>query len=238
MNRYLIMTVASLGWIGSFGIGEGRAAVVAEFDAAGEFGTPVMASPPWMLKGHPMENENGVLIQSGGTASVEGISSYYLSPELNGLVADGSRDYGIEFRIRPLADMPAAGNSHYANLMVGWSDREHGYNISIDRSTTDGGDDATMGGLHGGGNKRMQVAGDIDWSEPHTVFIGYKSAEKQFFIYVDGKEVTTLSPDMLGADPEPAFVDRVAFGDGTAGQGGDLRAEWYLVKVHDSSSPN
>jgi len=232
------MAVASLVWLGSFGLQESQGAVVAEFDAAGEFGTPVMASPPWMLKGNPMENENGVLLQRAETSTAEGTSSYYISPELNGLVVDGSRDYGIEFRTRPLTDMPSGGNSHYANLMVGWSDREHGYNLSIDRSSTDGGKDALIGGLHGAGNKRLQVVGDIDWSEPHTVFIGYKGGEQEFHIYLDGKEVATVPPDMLGAEPEAAFVDRVAFGDATTGQGDDLRAEWYFIRIHDSSTPN
>lgn len=236
MNRSLSV-FSSVAWLLVAGVGQSQAGVVFEFDASGETETPQMASPPWMLKGHPMENENGVLIQGVEGASPEGTASYYISPELNGLIAEGNRDYGIEFRIRPLTDMPSEGNSHYANLMVGWSDRERGYNISIDRSATDGGADALVGGLHGGGNRRFRVLEDIDWSEPHTVFVGYNSAEKVFHIYLDGKELAAVPPDMLGGDPEAAFIDKIAFGDATTGQGGDLRAEWHFVKIHDSASP-
>ncbi len=215
-----------------------RAGVVLEFDAGNE-STPLLASPPWTQKGEPMENQDGKLVQHTNSLTEEGTSSYYISPPLDGLILDGKKDYGIEFRVHPVNDIKTAGNSTYANLMVGWSDQEHSYDLSIDRSSKDepDGPGETSGDLNGGENRLAKVAEGIDWSKAHTIFIGYKASDKSFTLYVDGEKADTFPVDQISFDPTAEFADHVVFGDATSGQGGDVRAEWSFLRVHDVSTP-
>lgn len=216
-----------------------RAGVVLEFDAGNE-STPLLASPPWTQRGEPMENQDGKLVQHPNSVTDEGTASYYLSPALDGLLQDGKKDYGIEFRVRPLNDIKTGGNSLYANLVVAWGDAAHSYDLSINRSSQDepDGSGETSGDLNGGENRMVKVAQGIDWSKPHTVFIGYKASEQSFTLYVDGEKTDSFPAEQIGFDPATELVDHVSFGDTTSGQGNDARAEWYFLRVHDSASPN
>lgn len=214
-----------------------QAGSVLEFDAGNET-TPLLASPPWTAKGEPMENHDGKLVQHMGSLTEEGTASYYLSPGLDGLIQDGTKDYGIEFRVRPINDIKTAGNSFYANLAVAWGDGEHSYDLSINRSSTDepDGNNETDGDINGGENRMVKVVEGIDWSKAHTVFIGYKASDKTFTIYLDGKKIESFPADLIAFDPATELIDHVAFGDTTSGQGNDVRAEWFFLKVYDSAA--
>ena len=214
-----------------------RADTVAEFDVA-TADTPLMASPPWTLKGEAMESSDGKLVQHLSGSPERGGVSYYISPELGGLIGDGTRDYGIEFKVRPLGDIPHEGNSHYANLAVAWSDGQKSYNLTVDASPRDAGGDFTDGALSGAGNQMVRLAENIDWTKAPTIFIGYTAKNRSFELYVDGQPVATVPCESLASEPVPEFFDRVIFGDSTSGQGHDVSAQWYSVRVLDASKPS
>ena len=56
-------------------------------------------------------------------------------------------------------------------------------------------------------------------------------------IYLDGEEMNVIPEEMIALDPIGEFVDRVAVGDTTSGQGNDIGAEWYFVRAYDSAQP-
>lgn len=217
--------------------GDLSAEVYEEFDVAQGAETPLMASPPWAQKGEAMEFSDGKLVQHISPSPEEGSSCYYISPTLSGLIGDGNRDYGIEFKVKPLGDVLRQGNSHYANLLVAWSDAQKCYNLTIDLSSRDVGDGQSEGGLLGGGNAMAEAAAGINWEKPRTIFIGYEAKDRLFHLYVDGESVGTIPADTLGSDPVPEFFDRIVFGDSTSGQGGDVAAEWYFVRVQTENKP-
>ena len=215
-----------------------RADTVTEFDVATGADTPLMASPPWTLKGEAMENSDGKLVQHLSASPEGGSYSHFISPELGGLIGDGTRDYGIEFKVKPLGDIPREGNSKYANLLVAWSDHQKSYNLTIDASLQDASEDFSNGGLNGAGNQMVKVAENIDWTEARTIFIGYEAQKQIFHVYVDGQEVASVPPESLASDPIPEFFDRVIFGDTTSGQGNDVKAEWSSVRVVTDPKPS
>ena len=220
------------------GLASLHAEVVAEFDVATGADTPLMASPPWTLKGEAMESSEGKLVQHLSPAPEGGSYSHYVSPELGGLIGEGTKDYGIEFKIKPLGDIPKEGNSNYANLLVAWSDNQKSYNVTIDASIVDASEDFSNGGLNGAGNQMVKVAEDIDWTKARTIFIGYEARKQIFHVYVDGEEVASVPAESLASDPIPEFFDRVIFGDTTSGQGNDVKAEWSSVRILTEAKPS
>ena len=211
--------------------------VVAEFDVATGADTPLMAAPPWILEGEAMENSEGKLVQHVSPPPERGTYSHYISPELGGLISGTTNDYGIEFMVRPLGDILRQGNSHYANLVVAWSDSQKSYNVSIDASTHYADEEFSSGGLSGAANQMEQLAQNIDWTKARTIFIGYEAKKQTFHVYLDGERITSVSADVLASDPIPKFHDRVVFGDTTSGQGNDVKAEWSAVRVWTEAKP-
>jgi hypothetical protein len=145
--------------------------------------------------------------------------------------------YGIEFRVRPLTDVPFLGGSHFANAYVTWADDTFAYNVTIDKDTDDGGA-GTTGGIKYGQNSLSDAVLGIDWSVPHTIFIGYTGTAPfgSFDFYVDGVLASTVSAGSIARTGSFAR-DAVDFGDGTTGQGLDVAVEWYSVSIHDSAVP-
>src|SRR5690606_27693303 len=149
----------------------------------------------------------------------------YLSPAVAaGTMSLTTGQYGIEFRVRPLSDVPFLGSSHYANAYVWWSDDTYSYNITIDQDTDDGGV-GTTGGIKYGQNSMSDALLGIGWSVPHTIFIGYTGTAPfgSFDFYVDGTLANTVSAGSIARTGSFAR-DAVDFGDGTTGQGIDVAA--------------
>lgn len=230
-----------MGWALAFaliGAGTAWATVRVSFDAAtaGAGTDPTAVSPAWTRFGSPMNNNGAYLLQdnTGNDPTTE--SGEYLSPTAGaGLMTWGAGQYGIEFRVRPRTDVPNAGSSHYANCIVTWSDSSFNYNLTIDKDTDDNGA-GTTGGLRYGGNSMINAVVGINWSTPHTIFVGYRGSAGAFDFYVDGVLAATVAANSMARSGSFAR-DAIDFGDGTVGQGVDVAAEWYFVRVHDVAAP-
>lgn len=240
-----------------FSINAAAANVIVQYDAvtAGAGVLPDGVSPPWQWVsnvpfGMEMTNDGTKLTQDW--TSDDPTTSYenFVSPPTGGLMFIGSDGYGIEFKARPLSDMPTTdpngnpyGLSHYANFMVGWSDDYYTYTVSPDLDADDSGP-GTIGALRTAKNQQIIAADNIDWSVPHTVFVGYygpMGSQGIFKFYVDGTLASTFTPSQIGGSHVVQWQDRVMFGDATSGQPApyaiDVKGEWYFVKIYDSSSP-
>jgi len=211
--------------------------VMYEFDAR-TMSSPSYAVPPWSSRGHAMEAKEGYLLQDWTGDDPKTSYGTYRATRVPGLMNHDSGEYGIEFRIRPLDDMPYQGGSHYANLRLAWGDNKHTYNVSIDRDSDDNGP-GMLGCLRCGKNSMTIVAGGIDWSEAHTIFVGYTSQEKQFDFYVDGIHKDRIGAEKIAGEYQLRMQDILNFGDSTTGQPApfsiDLAAEWYFIRTHDSA---
>lgn len=233
------------------------ASVVVEYDAvkAGSGVLPDGTSPSWQWistvpPGMEMANSGTVVTQDW--TSDDPATSYenFISPAAGGLMRIGGDGYGIEFKSKPITDMPTVdsngnpvGYSHYANFMVGWSDDYYVYTVSPDLDADDAGPNTT-GAFRTAKDQKIIVADGIDWSVPHTMFIGYYGKvvpQGILKFYVDGTLVSTFTPAQIGGSPIPQWQDRVVFGDTTSGQPApyaiDVKGEWYFVRIYDSSSP-
>jgi PEP-CTERM motif-containing protein len=237
VNRFGVTVLAmAVGLVGaSQDVG---AAVLVEFDAAAAGAGVDPAGVGWTGFGTPMVNNGAFLLQDNTADDPATSSGEYLSPNAGaGTMLRTSGQYGIEFRVRPLSDVPFFGFSNFANLYVTWSDDQFNFNITIDLDTDDGGP-GTTGGIKYGQNSLADAVTGIDWSTPHDIFIGYDSALEQFNFFVDDVPAGSLGYGSIARTPIFPFAqDSVDFGDGTTGQGLDVAAEWYAVRIHDVNSP-
>ncbi|MEZ6193669.1 MAG: PEP-CTERM sorting domain-containing protein [Phycisphaerales bacterium] len=223
----------------ALGIGmQADAAVLVGFDAAAAGAGVTPAGQGWTQYGTPMVNNGSFLLQDNTGDDPATSSGEYLSPTVAaGTMSLTSGQYGIEFRARPLTDVPFLGASHYANAYVWWADDSFAYNITIDKDTDDAGP-GTTGGIKYGQNSLSDAVLGIDWSVPHTIFIGYTGTAPfgSFDFYVDGVFANTVSAGSIARTGSFAR-DAVDFGDGTTGQGLDVAVEWYFVNIHDTAVP-
>lgn len=227
--------------VATLGVGlHADAAVLVGYDAAAAGAGVTPAGVGWSQFGSPMVNNGTFLLQDNTGDDPVDSSGEYLSPSAPaGTMQLASGQYGVEFRARPLTDVPFLGGSHYANAYVFWSDDTFAYNITIDKDTDDGGP-GTTGGLKYGQNSMSDAVLGIDWSVPHTIFIGYTGAGGggSFDFYVDGALASTVGAGSIArVGGFPFAQDAVDFGDGTTGQGLDVAVEWYSVKIHDTAVP-
>lgn len=234
-----LASAAALAALSAISAADARATVLTEYDASGGQ-TPDALPNPWTRYGVPMINIGGTLIQDNTFDDPDTESGEYLSPTVAaGTMSLNSGQYGIEVRVRPTSDVPFLGGSHYANCYVFWSDDQFAYNLTIDKDTDDGGS-GTTGGIKYGQNSMSDAVTGIDWSVPHTIYVGYRSSAPFgiFDFYVDGVLTSSRSAgSMARSGGFPFARDAVDFGDGTTGQGIDVSAEWYSVKIFDSAVP-
>jgi hypothetical protein len=223
------------------GAGVARAGIVVEYDAvaAGAGNEPQDVVPPWTKYGvGNMVNNGTYLLQDWTADDPTTQSGEYDSPAVPGLMARNVNDYSVEFRVRPLTDMPFLGSSHFANCKIGWKESSASslrYNISIDLDEDDTGP-LTTGALRYGDNSLAPVITGIDWSVPHTVAVAYRASADDFEFYFDGVYAATLAPGTFGRIGG-GMVDGIRFGDGTTGQGLDVAAEWYFARIYDVAVP-
>ena len=214
-----------------------QAAVVMSYDAvaAGVGVTPLDVG--WTKYGTAMTNNGAYLLQDNTGDDPVTSSGEYLSPSTPNLMHLESGQYGVEVKVRPLTDVPDQGNSHYANAYVFWSDDTYAYNITIDKDTDDGGP-GTTGGIKYGQNSLSNAVVGIDWSAPHTIYMGYTGIAPygSFEVFVDGVSSGLVSAGSIARSGNFA-QNAVDFGDGTTGQGVDVAVEWYRVALHDTSTP-
>jgi len=240
--------------------GSARAAVLVEYDATSNI-LPDASSPAWAYNstaplGMEMSiqtdpNDPNIKFLEQDWTSDDPTVSYenFVSPSAGtDIMVLGSGQYGIEFRVRPRTDVPAIGYSLSANLQLSWSDDTYYYNMTADKYLQDDPNDPN--GLGGsvmcGKDDAIPVTEGIDWSVPHTIFVGYDGGENPygaFNIYVDGVWVNQLNAETIGRDHVPQWQNKVCFGDTTAPPGGlpdvppeiyrDEAAEWYFIRIHD-----
>ncbi len=239
MRKASMLKLSTWVLVGTLGVGiQADAALLVGFDAAAAGAGVTPASQGWSQFGTPMVNNGAFLLQDNTADDPATSSGEYLSPTVAaGTMALTSGQYGIEFRVRPLTDVPFLGGSHYANAYVFWSDDTFAYNITVDLDTDDGGA-GTTGGIKYGQNSLSDAVLGIDWSVPHTIYIGYTGTAPfgSFDFYVDGVLTSTVAAGSLARTGSFAR-DAVDFGDGTTGQGLDVAAEWYSVSIYDSAAP-
>jgi len=230
----VVLTAAVAAVFGSFA----HSAIVREFDAssAGAGVDPSGVTPAWTRFGTPMTNTGSFLLQDNTADDPATSSGEYLAPPVPGLMSLASGQYGVEVRARPLTDVPFLGGSHFGNAYVFWSDDSFAYNITLDKDTDDSGP-GTTGGIKYGQNSMSNAVVGIDWSIPHSIFIGYVGTAPfgNFTFYVDGVSAGVVSAGSIARTGSFA-QNAVDFGDGTTGQGIDVAVEWYRVALHDSAA--
>ena len=91
--------------------------------------------PPWSHSRVEMDHRGDHFLQDWTDDDPVTSPGYISSPKITGLMKRHSGQYGIEFKVQPLDDIPPAGNSHHANLIVSWSDDLNSYSFSIDKYT-------------------------------------------------------------------------------------------------------
>lgn len=213
------------------------AALLVGYDAAAAGAGVTPSTQGWGLSGTAMVNNGAFLLQDNTGDDPATSSGEYLSPSLAaGTMSRTTGVYGVEFTVRPQTDVPFFGGSHFANLYVTWSDDEFNFNVTIDMDTDDGGA-GTTGGIKYGQNSLSDAVTGIDWSTPHTIFVGYDSALELFNFYVDDVYANTVTYGNISRVGNYA-QDAVDFGDGTTGQGIDVAAEWYDISIYDVNNPN
>jgi len=232
----------------ALGVNDVSAAVLVEYDAVAAGAGVQPDGVGWTLSGVPMVNNGAFMLQdnTGNDPTTE--SGAYLSPNVPaGTMSKTSGQYGIEVTARPLDDILHLGSSHFGNMQVQWSDDEGNFTLSFDLDSDDGGalttapapwhdTDLSAGGVKLRGNGQAQVIGGIDWSVPHTIFVGYDSILELFNFYLDGDFKISVPWGAVNRGGNFA-QDAVYFGDGTTGQGVDVAGEWYSVKIHDVNTP-
>jgi hypothetical protein len=211
-----------------------------EFDAAiaGAGVTPPAFDENWAKSGIEMVNTGEFLLQDN-TANAEGEYGEYYSPFLEeGTFKRGGAPYGIEFKVRPRTDVPFIGH-YWPELYLTWSDDVNNYNVTVDLyqdANTSG-----LGSIVYGRNSFSPAITDIDWSVPHTIFIGHRGDGETsvFDFYLDGALVSTRIDGSIGRDRTgfELFQDSIGFGDGTTALPSDVAGEWYFVRVWDVNNP-
>ena len=205
------------------------ATVLLQYDAAG-CGTPEAVG--WQRFGTPMTNPGNKLVQDN-TAVAGEQSGEYRSPLLPaGTFTRGGADYGIEFRIQPLTDVQFLG-SDWPQAYLSWSDDQFNYNITVDKFSA-GNSSGTGDIVYGKGSFSPAITA-IDWTVPHTVFIGYRSGSV-FDFYLDGELKSTITEGSIARSFDAFYFNRIDFGDGTTANA-DVAADWYSVSVYDVNNP-
>jgi len=214
-----------------------------EYDAAiaGAGNEPPDFDPNWAGSGLPMVNTGAFLLQDN-TANTEQEYGEYYSPFLPvGTFKRGGAPYGIEFKVRPRTDVGFVA-SLWPEMYLTWSDDQFNYNITVDKF----GDANTSGTgdiVYGRGSFTPAISG-IDWSVPHTIFIGQRGdgVSSVFDFYLDGTIISTRTDGSV-ARSRTGFEflqDSIGFGDGTTGSPSgntDVAGEWYFVRVWDVNNP-
>ena len=215
--------------------------VIAEFNAkeSGKGIQPDTARYPWELRGRGMTNTGEVLLQDTTDAYPKAVYGSYSSPHFKDLMQVDTGEYGVEFTIRPLSHHPEMAASLYQNLMVVWGDVDRSFRMSIVKEFSD--DKSKKGGITSKDEDSIRVIEGVDWSRPHTIFVGYRGDKDEVDFYLDGKLTKTVAAQDIASEPEDFYEGKVAFGDFTSGQAApfnkDLKAEWYSVKISDQASP-
>jgi len=213
--------------------------VLAEFNAinAGVGITPT--DQGWTLSGTGMTNNGMFLLQDQQVVPGEQYGEYY-SPLLpTGTFTHGGAEYGIEFLVKPLSDTPFTGSA-WPNMYLSWSDDQFNYNVHADlygQTATSGVGNGEI--AYGRGSFAPAITG-IDWSEPHSIFIGHRGdgTASTFDFYLDGTPISSI-PDGSIARSLSGFEtlqDRIGFGDGTTAAT-DVAGQWHSVRVWNANSP-
>ncbi len=236
--------ISSLCLVVALNANEAVGTVLVEFDAAVAGAGVQPDDVGWSLSGLPMVNLGAFLLQDNTANDPDTEFGAYTSPTVPaGTMLRGSGQYGIEVTARPLTDIPHLGFSHFGNMHFQWSDDQGNFTVSFDLDSDDGGSittppaswldpDLSAGGIKIKSNSQYQVIGGIDWSTPHTIFVGYDSGLELFNLYLDG--AFRISVPWATMNRGGNFAqDAVYFGDGTVNQGLDIAGEWYSVKIHD-----
>jgi hypothetical protein len=188
----------------------------------------------WTRFGTAMTNPGNKLVQDN-TATPGEQSGEYLSPTLPaGTFTRGGAPYGIEFRVQPLTDVNFVASA-WPELYLTWSDDQFNYNVTIDKyhdANTSGTGDV----VYGQGSFSPAITG-IDWTSPHTIFIGQRGSggSSVFDFYLDGDLKSTITDGSIARNGTFAR-DAIDFGDGTTGNQ-DVAADWYSVRVYDVNTP-
>jgi hypothetical protein len=186
----------------------------------------------WTRFGSPMTNNGTYLLQDNTSVPGEQ-SGEYLSPSLPaGTFTRGGGPYGIEVRTRPITDVQFV-SSDWPQMYLTWSDDQFNYNITIDKFSA-GNSSGTGDVVYGQGSFSPAITG-IDWSVPHTIFIGYRSGSV-FDFYLDGNIQSTIVEGSIARGLQSFVQNRVDFGDGTTANA-DVAGEWYSVRVYDVNTP-
>ncbi|MBX3427127.1 MAG: hypothetical protein KF688_15730 [Pirellulales bacterium] len=213
---------------------QAAATLLLEFNAATAGAGVTPSDQGWTRFGTPMVN-NGVYLLQDNTGVPGEQSGEYLSPTLPaGTFSRGGAPYGIEFRVRPLTDVNFVGAA-WPEMYLTWSDDQFNYNITVDKF----GNAATSGtgDIVYGRNSFSPAITGIDWSSPHTIFIGHRGSggTSVFDFYLDGVLQSTITDGSIARTGSFAR-DAVDFGDGTTGNQ-DVAGEWYFVRVWDVNNP-
>lgn len=243
MKHFFTFLVAGLILVGSNARSAEAATKLLEYDAAiaGAGNEPPDFDPNWAGSGLPMVNTGAFLLQDN-TASIEQEYGEYYSPFLPaGTFKRGGAPYGIEFKVRPRTDVDFVA-SLWPEMYLTWSDDQFNYNITVDKF----GDANTSGVgdiVYGRGSFTPAISG-IDWSVPHTIFIGQRGdgTSSVFDFYLDGTIISTRTDGSVARSRTgfELFQDSIGFGDGTTGASGgntDVAGEWYFVRVWDVNNP-
>lgn len=213
------------------------AATVIEYNpvTAGSGNEPQDVSPAWSADAPGYWSNNGTYLYQNVPA---GSSSSYTSPQVAGTMVQGSSNYTVEFKVRPVTDVGAtASTDWYARDLVIWADNVNQYNVIIDKYTT--GNSGTGGLRYSSGayseNLPNLVTG-IDWSTPHTIAASYTGSTGNFNIFVDGVLKTTIADSVLkgSAASYAPWQNAVTIGSPTTA-GDVVQNEWYSVRVDNTA---
>jgi len=209
------------------------AAVLLEFDAAAAGAGVTPSAQGWTGSGGMTNNGSYLLQDNTGVPGAQ--SGEYLSPSLPAAtMVRGGAPYGIEFRTRPLTDTRFIGGD-WPEMYLTWSDDQFNYNITVDKfaaASSSGNGDI----VYGRGSFSPAIS-NIDWTTPHTVFIGHRGGggSSVFDFFLDGAIISTITDGSIARTGSYAR-DAIGFGDGTTG-GEDVAGEWYFLRVHNVNDP-
>jgi hypothetical protein len=198
------------------------------------------AIPPWSSSRVEMYHNEDYFLQDWTSDDPITSPGYISSPQITDLMKRHCGQYGIEFKIQPLNDIPPAGSSHYANLVISWSDDANNYSFSIDKYIIQSNPEKG-GAITYGGNSMIPAVSGIDFSTARTIFIGYKGELDTFDFYVDGVLNTSVPAEKIAGEYSAINQDVITFGDTTSGQPEpysiDIAAKWFFVRMHDVAVP-
>lgn len=216
--------------------GTASAATLLEYDAASGFRPNELPVGAWTRYGADMTLAGGKLTQHASDGGVDGAgSSEYLSPTLaTGTFTRGGAAYGIELKAQPLTDTAFVASA-WPRAYLTWSDNQFNYNITLDKfgnSNTSGTGDV----VYGQGSFSPAITA-IDWTVPHTIFIGHRGngTDSVFDFYLDGELKSTITDGSIARNGSYAR-DAIGFGDGTTAST-SVTADWYSIRVFDTNTP-